>query len=101
MSFDGKHLLNNTDVFIGSGGTMTAESALMGISTISYNATPNIIENFLIEKHLVKRETNLNRISNHIKKIFQSTNNVNQRRAKKIVDQMEDPIQKLIKIIKD
>ena len=43
MSFDGKHLLNNTDVFIESGGTMTAESALMGISTISYNATPNII----------------------------------------------------------
>ena len=31
MSFDGKHLLNNTDIFIGSGGTMTAESALMGI----------------------------------------------------------------------
>ena len=30
MSFDGKYLLNNTDIFIGSGGTMTAESALMG-----------------------------------------------------------------------
>ena len=50
MSFDGKHLLNNTDVFIGSGGTMTAESALMGIPTISYNAVPNIIEEFLSEK---------------------------------------------------
>jgi len=45
MSFDGKYLLNDTDVFIGSGGTMTAESALMGIPTISYNAVPNIIEN--------------------------------------------------------
>ncbi|MBT5279260.1 MAG: DUF354 domain-containing protein, partial [Nitrosopumilus sp.] len=40
MSFDGKYLLNNTDIFIGSGGTMTAESALMGIPTISYNAVP-------------------------------------------------------------
>ena len=40
---------NNTDVFvIGSGGTMTAESALLGIPTISYNAIPNIIENYLI-----------------------------------------------------
>ena len=46
MSFDGKHLLNNTDIFIGSGGTMTAESALIGIPTISYNAVPNIIEIF-------------------------------------------------------
>ena len=55
MSFDGKHLLNNTDIFIGSGGTMTAESALMGIPTISYNAVPNIIENYLVKKHLGKK----------------------------------------------
>lgn len=101
MSFDGKHLLNNTDIFIGSGGTMTAESALMGIPTISYNAVPNIIENFLLKKHLVKRETNPNKISNHIKKIFESTNNKNQERAKNIVKLMEDPIQKLINIIKE
>ncbi len=101
MSFDGKHLLSNTDVFIGSGGTMTAESALMGIPTISYNAIPNIIENFLVKKYLVKRETNPNKISNHIKKIFGSSNNINQKRAKIIVGQMEDPIQKLIQIIKE
>jgi Uncharacterized protein conserved in archaea len=61
MSFDGKYLLNNTDIFIGSGGTMTAESALMGVPTISYNAVPNIVENFLVKKHLVKRETNPNK----------------------------------------
>ena len=58
MSFDGKYLLSDTDIFIGSGGTMTAESALMGIPTISYNAVPNIVENFLVKKYLVKRETN-------------------------------------------
>ncbi|MFQ5475765.1 MAG: DUF354 domain-containing protein [Nitrosopumilus sp.] len=101
MSFDGKYLLNNTDVFIGSGGTMTAESALMGIPTISYNAVPNIIENFLVKKYLVKRETNPNKISNHIKKVFGSSKNMNQKRAKIIVGQMEDPIQKLIKVIKE
>ncbi len=101
MSFDGKHLLNNTDIFIGSGGTMTAESALMGIPTISYNAVPNIIENFLVKKYLVKRETNPNKISNYIKKILKSTNKANQKRAKIILKQMEDPIQKLIKVIKE
>ena len=101
MSFDGKHLLNNTDIFIGSGGTMTAESALMGIPTISYNAVPNIIENFLVNKYLLKRETNPNKISNYIKKIFESSNNINQKRARKIVKQMEDPIQKLIKVIRE
>jgi hypothetical protein len=101
MSFDGKHLLNNTDIFIGSGGTMTAESALMGIPTISYNAVPNKIEKFLVGEKLVKRETNPEKISNHIKKILESSNNVNQKKAKKIIKQMEDPIQKLIKVIKE
>ncbi len=101
MSFDGKYLLNNTDIFIGSGGTMTAESALMGVPTISYNAVPNIVENFLVKKHLVKRETNPNKISNHIKKIFELKNMQNQKRAEKIVNKMEDPIEKLIKIIKN
>ena len=100
MSYDGKHLLENTDIFIGSGGTMTAESALMGIPTISYNAVPNIIENFLVKKHLVKRETNPNSISKYIKKIFESSENENQERAKRIRKQMEDPIQKLMQVIK-
>ncbi len=101
MSFDGKYLLNNTDVFIGSGGTMTAESALMGVPTISYNAVPNIVENFLVKKYLVKRETNPDKISNHIKKIFRLNNMQNKKRAEKIVKEMEDPIEKLIKIIKN
>ena len=101
MSFDGKHLLNNTDIFIGSGGTMTAESALIGIPTISYNAVPNIIEKFLVRKKLVKRETNPEKISRHIKKILESPKDVNQKRAKEITNQMENPIQKLIKVIKE
>ena len=101
MSYDGKHLLENTDIFIGSGGTMTAESALMGIPTISYNAVPNIIENFLVKKHLVKRETDPNKISIQIKRIFEADDKQSQKRAKIIRSQMEDPIQKLIKIIKE
>ena len=101
MSYDGKHLLSNTDIFIGSGGTMTAESALMGIPTISYNAVPNIIEKFLVKKSLVRRETNPNNISKYIKKIFESNNNQSHKRAETIRKQMEDPIQKLIKIIKE
>jgi len=101
MSYDGKHLLNNTDIFIGSGGTMTAESALMGIPTVSYNAVPNLIENFLVKKYLVKRETNPNKISNYIKRVIQSKSNQNQKRAKKIVGNMEDPVEKLIRVIKE
>ena len=80
---------------------MTAESALMGVPTISYDAVPNIIENFLVKKGLVKRETNPKKISNYIKRIFESPNNTHQKRAQKIVKQMDDPIQTLVKVMKD
>ena len=52
---DGKDLLSSVDVFVGSGGTMTAESALLGIPTISYNAVPNLIENYLVKNKLAKK----------------------------------------------
>jgi hypothetical protein len=100
MSFDGKHLLNNTDVFIGSGGAMTAESALLGIHTISYNAVPNIIEKYLVKEQLVKRETNPVKICNIIKEYVTTSNKERQNKAKKIVIKMEDPIQKLMNVIK-
>jgi predicted glycosyltransferase len=100
MSYDGKHLLKNTDVFIGSGGTMTAESALLGIPTISYNAVPNIIENYLVKKHVIKRETNPDKINNHINKIFTTSKEEHEKRVKEIVSQMEDPIKKLVNELK-
>ena len=78
-----ENILNNTDIFIGSGGTMTAESALMGVPTISYNAVPNIVEKFLVKKYLVKRETNPSKISNHIKKIFELNNQSKPKKSRK------------------
>jgi hypothetical protein len=50
---------------------------------------------------LIKRETNPERISNYIKKKIRTKNNSNQKRAKRIVANMEDPIQKLIKVMKE
>ena len=99
MSYDGKTLLENTDVFIGSGGTMTAESALLGVPTISYDAVPNIVEKFLVKSNLVKRETNPKKIIKIIENIFDSSKNEYRLRAKKILDSMEDPIERLIQII--
>ena len=99
MSFDGKFLLEKIDVFIGSGGTMTAESALLGVPTISYNAVPNIVENFLVKNNLVKRESNPEKIVGIVKKYMESSNDEIKKRARKISNQMEDPIEKLLKVI--
>ena len=96
---DGKSLLNITDLFIGSGGTMTAESALMGIPTISYDAVPNYIEKYLVRVGLVKRETNPKGISLQIKKMLDDTK-TNREKAKIILTSMEDPYLKLVQTIK-
>jgi hypothetical protein len=96
---DGKSLLNITDVFIGSGGTMTAEAALMGVPTISYHAVPNYIEEYLVRVGLVKRETDPKKISILVEKILHDKKD-NRIKAKTILSAMEDPYLKLVDVIK-
>ena len=97
---DGKELLSMIDVFVGSGGTMTAEAALLGVPTISFNAIPNFIESYLVKKKLVKRETNPKQIVHSIKKILSSSNIEHKKRAKTALNSMEDPYSKLVKAIR-
>ena len=97
---DSKILLKKIDVFIGSGGTMTAEPALLGIPTISYNAVPNIIETYLVKKKLIIRKTNPKQIAGSIKKILESPNLEIKKRSKKMLNSMEDPYLTLAKTIK-
>jgi len=97
---DGKMLLSSVDVFVGSGGTMTAESALLGIPTISYNAVPNFIESYLVKNKLVKRETNPKQLVRSIRKFINSSNIEHKKRAKKALNSMEDPYPKLVRAIR-
>ncbi len=96
---DGKALLSVTDLFIGSGGTMTAEAALMGIPTISYDAVPNHVEKYLVKIGLVKRERNPKNILQVAKKML-SDGPANRAKAKKVLDSMEDPFTKLMLAIR-
>jgi len=97
---DSKLLLYNADIFIGSGGTMTAESAFLGIPTISYDAVPNIIEDYLVRKKLVMREINPKKMVSVMKKVFKSSNSRRKNRAKKMMSSMEDPYPILLKTMK-
>ena len=97
---DSKLLLSNADIFIGSGGTMTAESALLGIPTISYDAVPNIIEDYLVRKKLVMREINPKKMVSVMKKVFKSSNSRRKNIAKKMMSSMEDPYPILLKTMK-
>ncbi|MEK0329597.1 MAG: DUF354 domain-containing protein, partial [Nitrosopumilus sp.] len=83
------------DIFVGSGGTMTAEAALRGIPTLSYNAIPNIIEEYLVRKKLVIRIDDVNDLNKIILRILNKKSNSIKNRASKEFKVMEDPIKKL------
>ena len=104
---DGKKMLLNSDVFVGSGGTMTAESALLGVPTISYNAIPNRIEDYLVSKKIVTRCMTPNKIAERITHVFQLTSyrgggseRTRRMQIKKFVNSLEDPYPILLKTIK-
>ena len=104
---DGGKVLLDSDVFVGSGGTMTAESALLGVPTISYNAIPNRIEDYLVNKKIITRCMTPNKIAERITRIFQLTSyrgggseRTRRMQIKKFVNSLEDPYPILLKTIK-
>jgi predicted glycosyltransferase len=98
---DGPSLLHFSDLFIGAGGTMSTEAAILGIPTIScYPGKPTLVELFLIERGLIERDTNLESIVKIASKFLidpKSQKAVHQKRARLLVRNFEDPI----KIITD
>jgi len=104
---DGKKMLLDSDIFVGSGGTMTAESALLGVPTISYNAIPNRIEDYLVSKKIVTRCMTPNKVTERITHVFQLTSyrgrgyeRTRRMQIKKFVNSLEDPYPILLKTIK-
>lgn len=96
----GSSLLQDTDVFVGSGGTMTAEAALLGIPTISYNAVPNLVQDYLVKEKLVVIQPDPDKLVSAINKMLHSDNKILRKKAKTMLSSMEDPYDKLVQAIK-
>ncbi|MEM3017544.1 MAG: DUF354 domain-containing protein [Candidatus Bathyarchaeia archaeon] len=95
----GPSLLASTSVFIGGGGTMTAEAAMMGIPAISYfPAGPTRVEEFLQQKHLLKRIQDPASIAEQAISWLEDDayREECRARAEKLLEGMEDPIQKIV-----
>ncbi|HEY4674408.1 MAG TPA: DUF354 domain-containing protein [Nitrososphaerales archaeon] len=92
---DGIPLLLNCDLFIGMGGTMTAEAALLGVPTISFFRGSYDVESFLIKKGLVLKPKNVDDIVKVSKKLLsdERRRRAIKDKAVKLLDWMEDPIQ--------
>jgi len=93
---DTPSLLSFASVFVGGGGTMTAEAALLGVPTISsYPGEPTLVDSFLIEKGLVKRINEPLRIAEEVKKTLKNldaSSSYHKEKAHSLLRGMEDPI---------
>jgi hypothetical protein len=102
-AIDGPSLIFFSTLFIGAGGTMTAEAAMLGVPAIScFPAEPTIVEKYLIKEKLVSRITNPESALRKIIQILSDVENIrksSELRAKELVSKMEDPIEIIIKHI--
>jgi len=69
---DSLNLIFHASAFIGGGGTMNRESALLGTPTLSYYPQDILgVDKFLIKKKLMVHATNIKEISSHIDEIIE------------------------------
>ncbi|MEM2841443.1 MAG: DUF354 domain-containing protein [Candidatus Bathyarchaeia archaeon] len=98
----GPTLLASTSVFIGGGGTMTAEASMIGVPTISYfPAGPTKVESYLQEKGLLKRLTDPDSIVEQTMEWLTDENYRVEckRRAAALLEEMEDPLEVILRNI--
>jgi predicted glycosyltransferase len=97
---DGPNLLFFASVFIGAGGTMTAEAALLGTPTIScFPSEPTMVDNYLIKKKLVYRLKSPKEVVKKVTQILDDSKDIRRKQrelARNLITQMEDPIDIII-----
>jgi len=102
---DGPSLIHYSDVFIGAGGTMSAEAALLGIPTYSsYPGEPYVIERYLQEKGLLVREMDYNVIAKAVLDIMENpaeARRIQSAKARELVSTFEDPVEVIVKEIEN
>jgi len=99
---DAISLLRVSSVFLGGGGTMTAEAALLGVPVISYYpGDATFVERFLINHGLVERILDPGRIAQRTNAICKSVDfrEFYQKKSAKLLRSMEDPLQIIVQKI--
>jgi predicted glycosyltransferase len=100
---DGTLLLSLANLFIGAGGTMTAEASLLGKPTISIAPIQFYIEKYLVSSGLAKRACNSTDLLRLTKKMITDRNYIEKqkKKAKHILDKMDDPVDKICSFLEN
>lgn len=99
---DGVSLISKCDVFIGAGGTMTTEASLLGKPTISISPIRFYVEKYLVCSGLAERASNSKKLVQITKKMITDPKyTIRQiKRSKHEMENMEDPVQRLLSVLK-
>lgn len=95
---DGTALIKSAQLFVGAGGTMTAEAALLGKPTISIAPLQFHVERYLLRSGLVMRATDAKSLVKMGKKMIADDRyrQTQKKRAARILAGMEDPTDRMI-----
>ena len=94
-AIDGSSLLHYSNLFLGGGGTMTAEAALLGVPAVSfYPAAATYVERYLTKLHLVVRVGSVRSIVKFALRVMNNPafSEAFKARSKRIMSCMENPI---------
>ncbi|WP_148681093.1 DUF354 domain-containing protein [Candidatus Nitrososphaera gargensis] len=99
---DGTALIKSIHLFVGAGGTMTAEAALLGKPTISIAPLRFHIEKYLVRSGLVKRASNSKSLVKMGRKMISDEHymKAQKKKAARILARMEDPTDRMINALR-
>ena len=92
----GRDLLAATDLFVGMGGTMNAEAALMGVPTISAFQGSLYTDRYLESVGLLAKALTPKTLLSHARRYLSDTDSAGYKaRARRTLSSMEDPVPKI------
>ena len=99
---DGIALIKSADLFIGAGGTMSAEAALLGVPTISAAPVRFYVEDYLARSGLLLRTRDPRTLVRAGKKMLADANyrKAVRKKAARTLASMEDPTSKMVGAVK-
>ena len=97
----GHDLLSATDLFIGMGGTMNAEAALMGVPTISAFQGTLYTDSYLQSVGLLEKALTPSALVSHARRLLTaSSRKSHAMTAKRVLASMEDPVPRIAAFVR-
>jgi uncharacterized protein len=95
---DGAALIERSDVFVGMGGTMTTEAALLGVPAISaFQGAELTTERYLLSKRLLLKARSVSQLSEFVRASLDPRyRDSYRRRARALLEWMEDPTARVV-----